>query len=239
MRSVRFDQLLASTALVVLLAGAADALAQTAGTPPDNAPAVSGMGSDLVQGHAMPAESTGTAESYSAKGTATAPSPNPQDSIGPAEAQTVAEPAAPAPPSPGPDQSTGESQSPAAAVATPAPGAKSDDASPQPEAPTTVAAPPTDEKPAASTGEETVPTTSAIAPPPAPTGEPTPAVAIPGEPAPAAAADLNAPITEQLRGLADGKFDRHHRQQEGPRRDRCLLFGAQLCAALDNRRQGQ
>ena len=108
MRSVRFDQLLASTALVVLLAGAADALAQTAGTPPDNAPAVSGMGSDLVQGHAMPAESTGTAESYSAKGTATAPSPNPQDSIGPAEAQTVAEPAAPAPPSPGPDQSTGE-----------------------------------------------------------------------------------------------------------------------------------
>ena len=59
MRSVRFDRLLASTALVVLLAGAADALAQTAETPPDNAPAVSegaAMGSDLVQGHAMPVE---------------------------------------------------------------------------------------------------------------------------------------------------------------------------------------
>ena len=77
-----------------------------------------------------------------------------------------------------------------------------------PEAPTTVAAPPTDQQPAASTGEDTVPTTSAIAPPPAPAGEPTPAAAIPGEPAPAAVADLNAPITEQLRGLADGKFDR-------------------------------
>ena len=93
-------------------------------------------------------------------------------------------------------------------MATPAPGAKSDDASPQPEAPTTVAAPPTDQQPAASTGEDAVPTTSAIAPPPAPAGEPTPAAAIPGEPAPAAVADLNAPITEQLRGLADGKFDR-------------------------------
>ena len=212
MRSVRFARLLASTALVVLLAGAAGALAQTAETPPDKAPAVSdtapAMGSDLVQGHAMPVESTGTAESSSAKGTAAAQSPNPRDSIGPAEAQTVAEPAAPAPPSPGPDQSTGESQSPAAAVATPAPGAKSDDASPQPEAPTTVAAPPTDQQPAASTGEDAVPTTSAIAPPPAPAGEPTPAAAIPGEPAPAAVADLNAPITEQLRGLADGKFDR-------------------------------
>ena len=41
MRSVRFDRLLASTALVVLLAGAAGALAQTAETPPDKAPAVS------------------------------------------------------------------------------------------------------------------------------------------------------------------------------------------------------
>ena len=217
MRSVRFARLLASTALVVLLAGAAGALAQTAETPPDKAPAVSdtapAMGSDPVQGHAMPVESTGTAESPPAKGTATAaPSPNTRDSTGPAEVQTVAEPEASAPPSasPGPEQSTGESesQSPAAAAATPEPGAKSDDASPQPEAPTTVAAPPTDQKPAASTGEDTVPTTSAIAPPQAPAGEPTPAAAIPGEPAPAAVADLNAPIAEQLRGLADGKFDR-------------------------------
>ena len=76
MRCVRFDRLLASTALVVLLAGVAGALAQTAETPPDKAPAVSdtppAMGSDLVQGHAMPVESTGTAESSPAKGTATA-----------------------------------------------------------------------------------------------------------------------------------------------------------------------
>src|SRR5271169_566298 len=120
MRCVRFDRLLASTALVVLLAGAAGALAQTAETPPDKAPAVSdtapAMGSDPVQGHAMPVESTGPAESPPAKGTATAaPSPNTRDSTGPAEAQTVAEPAASAPPSasPGPEQSTGESQSPA------------------------------------------------------------------------------------------------------------------------------
>ena len=60
MRSVRFARLLASTALVVLLAGAAGALAQTAETPPDKAPAVSdtapAMGSDPVQGHAMPVE---------------------------------------------------------------------------------------------------------------------------------------------------------------------------------------
>ena len=58
MRSVRFARLLASTALVVLLAGAAGALAQTAETPPDKAPAVSdtapAMGSDPVLGHAMP-----------------------------------------------------------------------------------------------------------------------------------------------------------------------------------------
>ena len=214
MRSVRFARLLASTALVVLLAGAAGALAQTAETPPDKAPAVSdtapAMGSDLVQGHAMPVESTGTAESYSRqRDRHCGPSPNPQDSIGPAEAQTVAEPAA-SPPRRRlvPTSRRVSSQSPAAAVATPAPGAKSDDASPQPEAPTTVAAPPTDQQPAASTGEDAVPTTSAIAPPPAPAGEPTPAAAIPGEPAPAAVADLNAPITEQLRGLADGKFDR-------------------------------
>ena len=104
MRSVRFDRLLASTALVVLLAGAAGALAQTAETPPDKAPAVSdtapAMGSDPVQGHAMPVESTGTAESSSRQ------RDRHRDSVakyarfdGPAEVQTVAEPAASAPPS--------------------------------------------------------------------------------------------------------------------------------------------
>ena len=69
MRSVRFARLLASTALVVLLAGAAGALAQTAETPPDKAPAVSdtapAMGSDPALGHAMPVESTGTEEFFS------------------------------------------------------------------------------------------------------------------------------------------------------------------------------
>ena len=106
-------------------------------------------------------------------------------------------------------------ESPAAAAATPAPGGKADDASLQPGAPATVAAPPIELKPAVSTGEDTVPTTSAVAPAPAPTsepaataGEPTPAAANPGEPAPVAVADPNTPITEQLRGLADGKFDR-------------------------------
>ena len=211
MRSVRFDRLLASTALVVLLAGAAGALAQTAETPPDKAPAVSdtapAMGSDPALGHAMPVESNWHG------GISSRQRDRHRGSVAkyarfdwPGRGSDCREPRAGGVPS---EQSTGrESQSPAAAVATPAPGAKSDDASPQPEAPTTVAAPPTDQQPAASTGEDTVPTTSAIAPPPAPTGDPTPAAATPAEPAPAAVADLNAPITEQLRGLADGKFDR-------------------------------
>ena len=187
----------------------------------------------------MPVESTGTAESYSAKGTATAaPSPD-TTRIRPARPRLRLSLSRRQPPRrrrrPVPsNRPVFRVSEPGCCRGNACAGAKSDDASPQPEAPTTVAAPPTDQQPAASTGEDAVPTTSAIAPPPAPAGEPTPAAAIPGEPAPAAVADLNAPITEQLRGLADGKFDRIIGGKKDRAAIRCLLFGAQLCAALDS-----
>jgi L,D-transpeptidase YcbB len=214
MRGVSIVRLLTSSAVALLLAGAAGVLAQTAETQPDKTPAVSekaAVATDPAQGRTNPVEPAGTAESPPAEGTATAAPSNPQDSTAPSAAETVAEPATitPAPMPPAAEQSAGEPQSPAAAAATPAPEAKPDEATPPPAAPSTADVPPTELKPTISTGEDTVPTTSAVAPAPAPTNEPTtPGAAAPGEPVPTAVADANTPVTEQLRGLADGKFDR-------------------------------
>jgi murein L,D-transpeptidase YcbB/YkuD len=212
MPSVRHDLLFASTAVVLLLAGAGGALAQTSDATPNSPASVSNAASgtsaprpDPVQAPAKPGEAVGVTETAAPAETATAaPSPNPQDSAGQAEPPALAAPAAAGTPPESTDtqQSVGQPAVPApAAAATPAPAAKPDEANPQPLAPTTAAAPAGDKKPAA--GEDSVPTTSAITPP-------APPAATPGEPAasPAAVADANAPITEQLRGLADGKFDR-------------------------------
>ena len=234
MRSARFGRLLGSTALILLLAGAQGAFAQTPDASATKAPmAMSGTpatGGDSAPGVAKAPELRGTAEEAAPAGATTAaPSSNSQDAAGPSDASTAAAPAsAPAPAAtPAPEQSAGEAAAPAPAAAIPAPAAKADETPAPPAPPATAAAPATEEKPAASTGDDTVPTTSAIAPA-APSSEPTPAAAATSEPAPATAttsepapaaataaepaptvvADPNAPITEQLRGLADGKFDR-------------------------------
>jgi len=223
MRSARFDRFLASTALIVLLAGAQGAFAQAPDTSATKAPTVSDVtsgtpatGSDPAQSGASPAAPGSGAEAAAPADTATAaPSSNSPDATDSSEAPAAA--AAPAA-APSPKQSADEAAAPASTATTaPAPEGKSDETVTQPAAPATAVAPVTDEKPAASTGADTVPTTSAIAPA-VPTSEPTPATATTSEPAPAAAttaeptpavvADPNAPITEQLRGLADGKFDR-------------------------------
>ena len=215
MRSIRFDRLLASTALVLLLAGAPGAFAQTSDAAQSKTPAVSdaasgtsGTETDSAQARTAPAVPAGAESPAQAETATTAPSPNPQDATGPSESQAVATPTTTAPgsPSPSPDQSAAGAAAPApAAEGMPAPAAKADEPAAQPATPT-MAAPATDDKPAASTGEDTVPTTSAIAP--AAPSEPAPGAATTAEPAPAVAADPNAPIVGQLRGLADGKFDR-------------------------------
>ncbi len=214
MRSARFDRFLASTALILLLAGAPSAFAQTSDASTAKAPTVSNATSEAPvaasdSGQPASEAAAGAAESpASAETTTTAPSPNPQDAAGPSETPAVASPAAstPSTPSSGPEQSASEATAPAPAAAA-MPVAKPDESAAQPAAPATIAAPGTDEKPAASTGEDTVPTTSAIAPA-APASEPAPTAATAAEPASTVVADPNAPVAEQLRGLADGKFDR-------------------------------
>ncbi len=214
MRSARFDRFLASTALILLLAGAPSAFAQTSDASTAKAPTVSNATSEAPvaasdSGQPASEAAAGAAESpASAETTTTAPSPNPQDAAGPSETPAVASPAAstPSTPSSGPEQSACEATAPAPAAAA-MPVDKPDESAAQPAAPATIAAPATDEKPAASTGEDTVPTTSAIAPA-APASEPAPTAATAAEPASTVVADPNAPVAEQLRGLADGKFDR-------------------------------
>jgi L,D-transpeptidase YcbB len=210
MRSVRLDRLFASTALVLLLASAAGGALAQPSDGPNGAAEVSNAasetppaGADSVH-TANPAKSAGTAEARDATATAAPTPPNPQDATGEAEAPAAAAPAATATPSvsSSPEPSAGQPPAPApAAAATPTPTDKPDEATPpQPAAPATAVAPARDD--AASTGEESVLTPSAIAPAAAPPGETA------ASPEPNAVADANAPVTEQLRGLADGKFDR-------------------------------
>ena len=117
----------------------------------------------------------------------------------PAEAQPAEAPAEPA------DQpaATATPSQPAEAPPAEAPAAAAAPAEPAPDptAPTVTEAPAA--APVTATGSDDVPTVGATAPAPA-ENAPTP----PATPAPSAVADANTPVAEQLRELANGKFDR-------------------------------
>jgi murein L,D-transpeptidase YcbB/YkuD len=198
MAGVRLDRFLASTAVVLFLSAAAggvlaepkfgsrtdatidgpEATANTA--PPAGEPS---------QPAAKPAEPAAETP---------APAPKPQVSTEPPAAATLA-PAVTATPDPSTDQPAAASASPAAAP--PASPSTAEQSTEQPATPATAEVPPAKAQPdAALTGDEV----------PAPA---VPALATtPSEPAAATAAsvvvDPNAPVADQLRDLANGKFDR-------------------------------
>ena len=285
MPGVRIDRFLASTAIVLLLAGTAGIASAEPkfGSTTEAAPAAASTPSA--------SESNPSAKPAEPSNAAPAPSPaaKPQASAGQSAAETVvaivrpddmneqaaaparetpeekteqpaASPPAEAPAEPAdqpaatvtpsqpaqaqPAEAPAEPADQPAATATPsqpaeappaeAPAAAAAPAEPAPDptAPTVTEAPAA--APVTATGSDDVPTVGATAPAPA-ENAPTP----PATPAPSAVADANTPIAEQLRELANGKFDRivgGKKESAGLRR---LLCRPRLRAALDHRRQIQ
>ena len=188
MSGVRFDRFLASTAVVLLLAAAPGAMAEQIGVPgPDMAAPEMGTpsaGQPEGDSKSMTAKPDDTGKETAKQPSSTPDQTSPQPT---SPMPAAAEPAAAAP-------STGESATPAA---TAGPAEK-----PQPAAATDTAPSATATAPAAATPVQ--PSTAANPTAANPTAASPP-------PAPATATDLSAAdaaVAEQLRELANGKFDR-------------------------------
>jgi L,D-transpeptidase YcbB len=178
MPGVRLDRFLASTAVVLLLSAAGSALAGPKSGADVNA-AVSAPDSTSLT--SLPA---GELNQPGAKATDSRDEPSaPAVSVTPA------------------DEST---EQPAAAVTPTAPASSPDSgrSSEEPATPAAADVPAATPQPAASSGGDEVPVGAGGAPP---TGTPS---AIAAPPAASVVADANAPIAEQLRDLANGKYDR-------------------------------
>jgi L,D-transpeptidase YcbB len=211
MPGVRIDRFLASTAVVLLLSGAAgSALAEPKfGSIADPAPAAAAPHSAIETGQPAaarpepmndPAPAAASKPETSAQKSVVAIAKSSEDMAGqalPAATAAPEEPAeqpAEAPPSAATPTPSNPAEEPTATVTPPAPAAPPAPAVTETPAPTT--------PPVTATGGDEVPVVA-----------PTPPAAAPGEPAaaptPSAVADdANAPIAEQLRELANGKFDR-------------------------------
>ncbi len=186
MPGVRFDRLLTSTAVAILLSGVTiGAVAE----PQSGSAADSAMAAPAT---AAPSAPTSDAPQRAAQHPAPA-----QESTSPAipakpeatSEQPAGTPSKPQADSAQPTAAAATNEQPAAPVNTETPAAN-----PQSAAPVAAEAPAASPQPAAATGGDEVP---AIA---------TPAVAATA--APNAVANADAPVTEQLRELANGKFDR-------------------------------
>jgi murein L,D-transpeptidase YcbB/YkuD len=203
MPGVRLDRFLASTAVVLLLSGAVGgALAEpkfgssidATSSPP--AATVTPPAGETYQPSAKPAEPSGEPPASPAQTT------KPEASIASKTVVAIAklDDSADQPPAAAKPQ---ESTDPQPAVTTPAPAAAPSQAT---EPPAAVAAP---SQPAEQPAAAEVP---AANPQPATGGDevPTPAAAAPAAatPTPSIVADANAAIADQLRDLANGKFDR-------------------------------
>jgi L,D-transpeptidase YcbB len=185
MPGVRFDRFFASTAIILLLsAGAGGALAEPkSGAQSEAAPSAPGVPSMAAPAARESGETAATR--------------------GDSADQAAAPPAAIAKPDPtGAEPTTATAARTEATPASPASAPTSDRAAAEPIAPVAPEASAAPPQPAASGGGDEVPIPAASAPP----------ATTPGEPAvttvPSVVVDANAPITEQLHDLANGKFDR-------------------------------
>ncbi|HML06502.1 MAG TPA: L,D-transpeptidase family protein [Xanthobacteraceae bacterium] len=197
MPNLRFDRLLAQAAILLLLAAGGAPAQPTSDAGPEAAAGVANEAAtappakiDAEQAPAKPTGAAGETETAAPAETAESPQKPAESADQPSAAVTAtpvqlpnleesaAQPAAPAP----------------AAVATPEL-PKPEQAAEEPVAPA-AAVPAAQEKPAAATGEAATATTSAIAPATQPAAGVSPDIV------------ADAPISEQLRGLAEGKFDR-------------------------------
>jgi len=229
MPGVRIDRFLASTAIVLLLAGTAGIASGEPkfGSTTEAAPAAASTPSASESNpSAKPAEPSNAAP-------APGPAAKPQASAGQSAAETVVaivrpgdmneRAAAPAretpeekteqPAAAPPAEAPAEPADQPAATATPSQPAESQPAeapaaaavpaepAPGPTAPTVTEAPAA--APVTATDSDDVPTVGPTAPAPAEN-----APTLPATPAPSAVADANTPVAEQLRELANGKFDR-------------------------------
>ncbi|MDE1973189.1 MAG: L,D-transpeptidase family protein [Hyphomicrobiales bacterium] len=184
MSGVRLDRFVTSTAVALLLSGVSiGAYAE----PIAGSTAATAMATPTV------AAPSGPASEAQPAATAPAPATESTPSAAPTKPEAAADQPASAPSTPQVDSA----QPPAATPAT----AEAPAAAPQPApAAATETAPPL---PTAATGGDEVPAAaSAVAATPAAAAAPT------ATPAPSAVADANAAVTEQLRDLANGKFDR-------------------------------
>jgi murein L,D-transpeptidase YcbB/YkuD len=212
MPGVRIDRFLASTAIVLLLSGAAGgALAEpkfgstadmaapaATATPPSATDTQQPAAAKPTEPASQPAAPPAASQSQTSAGNSVVAIVKPDDmndqpgaaaTAAPSE-QPAAEPAAP------PADSAAPVQPPDVPTATVAPAAT------ETPAPSTL--------PVTATGGDEVPAVSATPPATTPAVSTAPPAATPGEPAaaPAPVADGNTPIAEQLRDLASGKFDR-------------------------------
>ena len=262
MPGVRIDRFLTSTAVVLLLCGAAGgALAEPKfGLNLDattTQPTVTPTSGGTEQPAAKPVEPTSepATPAPAAKPQASAEHPTTvalakPDASSDSDATTV-QPAATAKP----DEPTGPAEKPLEPATTQS--TETPVRSPEtPPAPTVTEAPAVTPQPAATETDEK-PTPAAAAPnaetptpaasaPAAETATPTAAAPAAETPIPAASAppataiaDANTPVVDQLREMANGKFDRVLGGKKERAAFRSILFRPQLRAALDHRRQGQ
>ena len=214
MPGVRIDRFLTSTAIVLLLSGAAGGVfaePKFGLTADTTAPASAAAPPSAVETRqpsaAKPAEPMNEPPAAASKPqtsaersvVAIAKPEDMNDQPAPAAATTSEEPAeqpAAAPPATPPAANTAPSQPAEQPAATAAPSAPAEQPAP---AVTEAPAPAPVAPPVTATGGDEVPAVAA-----------TPPAATPGEPAaaPSTVVDANTPITEQLRELANGKFDR-------------------------------
>jgi L,D-transpeptidase YcbB len=209
MASLRLDRFLASTALALLLCAGGPALAE----PPADGQGAAAM-TDAPAAASDPAANSGESGQSAAPLSDTTSSPA-TSTASPATSAPPASAAEPAASMSSPAAATESPKEPAAASAPvpadqPAP-ATAATAPAEQQAPAAAAAPSSNAQPATASGGDEVPAPAAT----------TSQGAAPNEPAAATAvADGNAPVTESLRDLANGKFDR-------------LLGGKKERAAID------
>jgi len=218
MPGVRFDRLLASAAVVLLLSGGAGALAEpkigmetatgaseaTRGPQPAVTSEPSSAKPPESASDTAPSATTAKPEASSDQPTTTpAAATKPEASSDRPEQPAAAR----SEESPRPQESRETSELPAAAAAKP------EESADQPAASATMPAAASTPSSASDQSSE-APTAAAVEPAPAPSAAETaaPSVAPPNDStaavAPSVVADANAPIIEQLRELANGKFDR-------------------------------
>ena len=186
------DRLFVSTSLALLLLTVTATLADPTGAGIDATKRVQETGRSLAEtgserATTQPLDLSDEAEAPSLETMAPTSTPNPN--------QTFAEPEAPVA-----NSNQGTVKPPPASVVQPTP-TPNPQPTAAPEIPAATVVQPANSEPAAAPGEDAIPTTTVIVPPAAPIEPET-------IPSPTTVIDVDAPIAEQLRNLANGKFDR-------------------------------